>query len=193
VYSYPNMSQHYSVLILFAHPAPMRSRVNTTLLHSARDLDHVVVNDLYENYPNFYIDIKREQTLLIQADLIIFHHPIYWYSTPAILKEWQDVVLERGFAYGTNGNALRGKDFMLAISTGGSADAYQALGYHHCTLDAILRPLQQTANLCGLLYRPPMVIHNSFQVTDAQINAHAQRYRDLLLSYTRQGSMIFNG
>jgi len=46
--------------------------------------------------------------------MIVFHHPFYWYSSPAILKEWQDLVLEYGFAYGHEGTALRGKKSLSA-------------------------------------------------------------------------------
>jgi glutathione-regulated potassium-efflux system ancillary protein KefG len=42
-------------------------------------------------------------------------HLLYWYSTPAILKEWQDLVLEHVFAYGHEGTKLHGKIFFLRL------------------------------------------------------------------------------
>ena len=62
-------------------------------------VEGVTVNNLYEKYPDFFIDVPEEQRLLLENDIIIWHHPFYWYSAPAILKEWMDLVLQHGFAY----------------------------------------------------------------------------------------------
>ena len=52
------------VLIQFAHPILSKSVIQKTLLQYCHDLKGVTVNDLYENYPDLYIDVKREQELL---------------------------------------------------------------------------------------------------------------------------------
>lgn len=44
-------------------------------------------------------DIIDEQTKVQEADLVIFQFPLYWFSTPAILKGWMDRVLCQGFAF----------------------------------------------------------------------------------------------
>lgn len=95
------------VLVLFAHPSQELSEVNRPMAEAVRDLDGITLVDLYADYADFQIDIDREQDRLLQHDVIVFQHPLYWYSTPAILKEWQDLVLEHGFACGTKGTALR--------------------------------------------------------------------------------------
>lgn len=74
------------VLIIFAHPAFHKSHVNKILLDGLEKFDDVTIHDLYEVYPDFDIDIKREQELLSQHDCIVFHYPLFWYSTPALLK-----------------------------------------------------------------------------------------------------------
>jgi putative NADPH-quinone reductase len=114
--------------------------------------------DLYAEYPAFDIDVEREQGRLLANDVIAFLHPLYWYSTPALLKEWQDLVLEHGFAYGSQGTALRGKLFFSALSAGGPAAAYCAQGYNHFTIRELLAPLEQTANLCQMVYLPPFAL-----------------------------------
>ena len=88
------------LLILFAHPALHKSRVNQLLLSSVESLSGVTINDLYESYPTFHVNVAREQALLLEHDVIIFQHPFYWYSSPAILKQWQDLVLEYGLPTG---------------------------------------------------------------------------------------------
>ena len=80
------------LLLLFAHPAVHKSRVNHLLLSHVQSLPGITVNDLYEAYPRFLINVAREQALLLEHDVIIFQHPFYWYSSPAILKQWQDLV-----------------------------------------------------------------------------------------------------
>src|SRR5260370_35541951 len=136
------------LLILFAHPALHQSRVNQLLLSSVQSLPGVNVNDLYESYPNFHVNVAREQALLLEHDVIIFQHPFYWYSSPAILKQWQDLVLEYGFAYGKNGTQLQGKLVLTPISTGGSSSANQRQADNHFTLSTRPAPVEQTGPLC---------------------------------------------
>jgi glutathione-regulated potassium-efflux system ancillary protein KefG len=165
------------VLILFAHPALEKSRVNRRMAGAVRDLEGVTFNDLYEAYPDFDIDVAREQELLLEHDLIVLHHPFYWYSTPAILKEWQDLVLEHGWAYGSEGTALHGKAMLNVMTAGGSAEAYCAEGHNSYTIPEFLRPIEQTARLCGMEYLPPFVVHGTHSLGDAEIRAHAKEYR----------------
>ena len=154
------------ILVLFAHPVLERSRVNKRLVAAVRELPGVTVHDLYEAYPTMAIDVAREQELLREHDVIVFQHPFYWYSTPAILKEWQDLVLEHGWAYGPGGKALRGKITLNAISTGGPAMAYKRGGYNRFTVRELLAPWEQTANLCEMRYLAPYVVHAALRVVD---------------------------
>ncbi len=144
------------ILIHFAHPALEKSRVNRRLLSEAQSIPGITVNDLYELYPTFDIDIRREQALLVEHDLIVLQHPFFWYSTPALVKQWEDLVLEHGWAYGSQGHALRGKRMLSIISTGGRADAYRHEGYNRFTMRELLSPIEQTAFLCGMDYLPPL-------------------------------------
>lgn len=151
------------------------------LLKAAQSLAGVTCHDLYQLYPDFMINVDKEQALLTEHDIIVFQFPLYWYSTPAILKEWQDLVLEYGFAYGKAGTALTGKLFASVISAGGSRAAYQTDGMNHFTLAELLRPLEQTANLCGMNYLPPFVIHDANDLSEAEIDIYASQYQRLLV------------
>jgi glutathione-regulated potassium-efflux system ancillary protein KefG len=169
------------ILILFAHPVLERSRVNRRLLAAVRDLAGVTVHDLYEAYPTLYIDAKREQRLLVDHDVIVFQHPFYWYSTPAILKEWQDLVLEHGWAYGHGGTQLRGKITFNAITTGGPEAAYRRGGYNRFTVRELLAPWDQTAHLCGMQFLAPFAVHAALRVTGDEDVAQARAaYRQLI-------------
>lgn len=175
------ISMAFRVLILFAHPAPHKSRVNRRLIESVRGLDNVTINDLYEEYPTFDINVGREQELLLAHDVIVFQHPMYWYSSPAILKEWEDLVLEYGFAYGTGGTKLQGKLFLTAITTGAPPEAYCRTGFNCFTIRQLLAPFEQTAKFCGMRYLPPFVVHSTLGFRDEkEIHAQAQAYQHVI-------------
>lgn len=169
------------VLVLFAHPVLERSRVNRRLVDAIRDIEHVRVHDLYEEYPTLAIDVKREQALLVEHDVIVFQHPFFWYSAPAIMKEWQDLVLEHGWAYGEGGTKLKGKITLNAITTGGPESAYKRGGYNRFTIRELISPFDQTAHLCGMRFIAPFAIHAALRVvSDADVAANREAYVRLL-------------
>jgi glutathione-regulated potassium-efflux system ancillary protein KefF len=177
------MSDKPRILVLFAHLDLRRSRINGAMLTAIGDLPGVEIHDLLELYPDFYIDVAAERRTLLAADLLVLQHPLYWYSAPAIIKHWQDLVLERGFAYGPGGTALHGKAMLQAVSTGGPASSYRSGGAHGGPLDDYLRPFEQMARFTGMRPLPPLIIQGGHTVTDAQIAAHAARYRALLAGF----------
>ena len=101
------MSKIQRVLILFAHPSIHTSEVNKPLFEAASHQKNVTLVDLYQEYPTYNINIEKEQQRLRDHDVVMFMFPLYWYSTPSILKEWQDLVLEYGFAYGSGATAIK--------------------------------------------------------------------------------------
>ena len=162
-----------SILVLFAHPSLERSEVNRPLAQATSNLEGVTFVDLYAEYPDLAIDVDREQARLLMHDVIIFMYPLYWYSTPAILKEWQDLVLEHDFAYGSKGTALHGKIFLSALSAGGPEAGYCAEGYNHFTIRELLRPLEQMAILCGMIYLPPFALFGArTAVEEGRVSGH---------------------
>lgn len=175
------------VLILFAHPALEKSRVHKQLIRQVNKLKDVTFHDLYEAYPDLDIDVRREQELLVQHDIIIWQHPFYWYSSPAIVKQWQDLVLEHGWAYGNEGNALAGKKVFNAISCGGPRNAYAKQGLNRFTIRELLAPFEQTAVLCKMNYMPPFVIHGTHKLSTTDIAMQAMQYQHLLLALAAGG------
>ena len=168
------------ILVLFAHPAAHKSRIHKRLSEAARSVEGLTFNDLYAKYPDFYIQVKREQQLLLEHDIIVWQHPLYWYSCPALLKEWIDLVLEHNFAFGKAGTFLKGKKLVSAISTGGSAHVYSEEGSNICTIPQFLAPFHQTALQCGMEYLPPYVVHGSHLLGKAEIRNYGEQYKILL-------------
>jgi glutathione-regulated potassium-efflux system ancillary protein KefG len=168
------------VLILFAHPAFERSRINRRLVQVGRTTESVTIHDLYECYPDFGVDVTAEQELVSQNDVVILQHPFYWYSCPALMKEWIDLVLQHNWAYGQEGHALRGKILLNAITTGGPHEAYQADGYNRYSIRQLLLPFEQTANLCGMRYLAPLCVQGVFTAEKATLDRAVEDYGAVL-------------
>ena len=141
------------ILIIYAHPYPQHSHANKRMLEQAGTLDGVEIRSLYQLYPDFNIDIAAEQAALARADLVIWQHPMQWYSVPPLLKLWMDKVLAHGWAYGHNGIALRGKSLMWAVTTGGGE------------------------------WLPPFAMHCTFICDDETLQAQARHYRQRLIEW----------
>ena len=164
------------ILVLLAHPARRRSRANAALTAAAAAVEGVRLHDLYEAYPDFLIDVEGEQALLLEHDVIVFQHPVYWYSSPAILKEWQDLVLEHGFAYGREGTALAGKTLLSAVTAGGTEEAYGPEGMNRHAITEFLRPFEATARLCRMRWLPPFILHGTHLLGPEALAERAAEY-----------------
>ena len=169
------------LLVYYAHPGQRHSHANKAMLAEANGIDDIRVVDLYAEYPRFEIDVEREQRRLLDHSVILFQFPMFWYSTPSIIKEWQDLVLEYGFAYGSDGDNLKGKRMMLAITAAGPDDAYAPQGYQHYPIRTFLTPLEQTARLCNMASRrPTFCSRRCTHQTDGRLEQHLVGYRNLL-------------
>ena len=169
------------ILVLHAHPRLSSSVVQRAMLRAIEGLDDVTLVDLYAEYPDFGIDPAREQHRLLAHDVIVLQHPFYWYSSPAIIKEWQDLVLENGWAYGPGGTRLAGRFLMPAVSTGGPEPVYHHEGRNRFAVAELLAPFNQTAYLCSMAYLAPFVIYSGRRMPPAQLSTAVEHYRDLIV------------
>lgn len=165
-------------VLVFAHPYPDRSRANRFLLEAVRDLSGLSVRSLYELYPDFGIDIEAEQAALSESDVVIWQHPMYWYSVPGLLKHWFDKVLARGWAYGEGGTALQGKRCLWVTTTGGDEHAFSADGMHAHPFGSFVPVVEQTARFCGMQWQKPIVVYGAHRVSREVLEHAAERYRD---------------
>ncbi|HYF23897.1 MAG TPA: NAD(P)H-dependent oxidoreductase [Caulobacteraceae bacterium] len=167
-------------LLVFAHPALERARINPAMAQGVRDLPGLTFHDLYELYPDFTVDVEAEQRLLADHELIVLQFPLYWYSAPALLKEWLDLVWLHGFAYGERGRALEGKTLFCAVSAGGTEQAYGPRGHNRFTLPDFLRPFEQTAHLCKMRWAEPFALYGAGLVGESELARGVAAYRDRL-------------
>ena len=151
-------------LVVLAHPDLSKSKINAAWAKAAAALGDVTVHDLYRAYPDGKIDVAAEQALVRAHDRVIFQFPMFWFSTPALLKQWYDDVLSYGFVYGPGGDALEGKAIGVAVSTGGKADAYRAGAQNAWTIDELLRPIQGIARFVRAEYLPVFTLRGGHRI-----------------------------
>lgn len=163
-------------LVLVFHPDLTNSRVNRRLTQEMEKQANVTVHRVYEAYPDEKIDVAAEQRLLENHDRIVLQFPFYWYSTPSLLKKWQDVVLAYGWAFGSTGDKLHGKDFLIAVSIGAAKENYSPDSNFKYTLSELLRPLQATSNMIGTHYLKPFALYGVNQLSDEQLDQKAKDY-----------------
>lgn len=169
-----------NILILFAHPRFEKSKTNRALLANVGRMEGVTLNDLYEQYPDFNIDVDREKELLLKHQVIIWHHPFYMYGAPALLKQWIDLVLEYGWAHGRNVDNLKDKIIFNVITAGGTKEAYTIDSHNRFAIREFLVPFDQTATLCKMTYLPPFAVFGTYLLTAATLKSNAAMYQRLL-------------
>ncbi|MFA5321477.1 MAG: NAD(P)H-dependent oxidoreductase [Smithella sp.] len=173
------------ILILFAHPRFEKSKTNRALLENIDRIEGVNINDLYEQYPDFNIDTDREKELLLAHQIIIWHHPFYMYSVPALLKQWIDLVLEHGWAHGRGGDNLKNKVIFNVITSGGTREVYATNAFNRFTMREFLVPFEQTATLCKMIYLPPFAVQGTHLLNAEALQFHVTMYHTLLNSMAK--------
>lgn len=173
-------------LLIYAHPYPQRSRANRELLQAVQDLPGLELRSLYELYPAFDIDVSVEQERLTAHELVIWQHPMYWYSVPSLLKHYFDKVLARGWAYGTGGTALRGKSCLWVVTAGGDDHTFSPRGMHEHPFESFVPVVEQTARFCGMRWLEPLVVLGSHRISEQALGDFAAQYRERLSTLLQQ-------
>jgi len=169
-----------AILVIQAHPYPSHSRANRALGQAIEGLADVEVRALYDLYPDFSIDVEDEQRALEAASVVVWQHPLYWYTAPALLKLWFEKVLTAGWAYGPDGIALRGKRCLWVVTTGGDEFDYMSSGVHQHVFDTFASVVRQTAQFCGMVWLEPLVVHGAPRLDKAELEVFGNRYRACL-------------
>lgn len=164
------------ILLNLVHPNIQDSIVNKRLLDGIKDLENITINNLYERYPDFKIDAKAEQKLLLENEIILFQFPMYWFSSPALLKEWFDVVLEAGFAH-AGSYKLENKSFAVSVSCGGSEKAFSPTGKDKKRVEEFLYPFEITANYVKMNYMKPYITYDTeTTLSEETLNLYVENY-----------------
>jgi len=159
------------ILVLFAHPLPRKSVTTRDLLTVFNARPDVTARSLYDLYPDYDIDVAAEQRAVEQAEVVVLLAPVTWYSVPAMLKHWFDVVLTHGWAHGHSGKAVEGKALWWVASSGADRSAYTPQGSHLQSFDDFAAPLEYMARYCGMRWLPPFVVYTGLRASAEQKQA----------------------
>ncbi|WP_428375008.1 NAD(P)H-dependent oxidoreductase [Lichenicoccus sp.] len=169
-----------TTVLLLAHPDFVASRANRALLAGLRDLPKLEVAELYALYPDGKIDAAVERERLLRADRLVLQFPLQWYSTPPLLKYWQDAVLTPLFYMEPDiAAATAGLPILAATTTGGPSASYQPSGM---TIDELFAPLKATARKCSWLWQAPLAVHDVRNLDDAALSRAGEDYKSVVLS-----------
>ncbi|MBQ9275233.1 MAG: NAD(P)H-dependent oxidoreductase [Succinivibrio sp.] len=176
-----------NVLLISGHPCLADSVSNRTIIEEfAKLCPQAQLRQLDTLYPDYRIDVPQEQQLLVEADIIIWQFPFYWYSMPALLKKWLDDVFTHGFAHGSKGKALQGKELIISFTTGAAREEYrhgQAMNYE---VEEFLTPFRQTATLCGLHLNEALYSNGMMYIPGLTTDADLERIKDKASEHARR-------
>ena len=174
-----------STVLLLAHPDFPASRANRALLDGLGDIPDLDVAELYSLYPDGRIDVRLERERLLRADRLVFQFPLQWYSTPALLKQWQDVVLTPLFYLEPDVAAsTAGLPFLAATTTGGPSMSYRS-GGDAMTVNELLAPLRATARKCGWSWQSPFAVHDTRHLDIVALARAGEDYKNFIVSAPR--------
>ena len=71
---------------------------------------------------------------------------------------------------------------MNVITTGGPEIAYHTEGRNHFTVRQLLAPIEQTANLCKMIFLPPFIVHGTHAITPDSVSQYADDYREMIVA-----------
>jgi glutathione-regulated potassium-efflux system ancillary protein KefG len=177
-------------LVLLFHPDLSKSNANEALAKAAIAVEGVEIIDMSARYPDGKIDMvtgaERDAQMLLDADRIVLQFPIQWYSTPALLKAWQDAVLTRMYYLfaKTEGARLAGTPLMVAATAGNVCGAYARNGQNYYSIDEIFTPLKATAHRCALPWHDPYVVFAADKLSDDALTEVTSGYVEALRAFS---------
>ena len=174
-------------LLILGDPNIGESIANKAIIEEIQKANpNIEIRNLAILYPDFKIDIAKEQEALLRHDLIVFQYPLYWYNMPAILKQWFDVVFTHQFAYGSKGDKLKDKKLLASVTVGSLEREYRTFGKHNFRINDFFKNVEQTAYFAQMTFLDPLFFHGTSAVdgfTASEIERRASSYAKDLISF----------
>lgn len=170
------------IRILVAHPDLAKSKANQALLNGVKEIPDTEIVDLMSLAVAGRFDVAAELDVLRRTDVLVWQFPLYWYSAPGILREWQDQVLTQA-VYGPD-KVLEGKRLLVATTVGAAASTYRSGDLNQYTLDEMLRPFEACARSARMQWLPSFSVFEVDKLTVDDWQREGARYKTVLQSIT---------
>ena len=169
-------------LVVVTYPDMEKSRVNKAWVQTLeKHTDRFTIHSLYDKYPDLEFDINAEQELLAMYEEIIFQFPIHWFSTPFALKKYIDEVFTYGWAFGPEGDVLKGKKVGFAVSTGGTKESYESNS--GISVSSLLNDFQLSFQYCGCEITRLHVFYGAmFDPSEEDLSKNSREYVNAFLA-----------
>lgn len=161
-------------LIILGHPNIEQSIANKTIIESLqKQITDLEIRNIHQLYPDYKINVQEEQAALLRHDLIVLQYPMYWFNMPAILKIWFDQVLTYQFAYGSQGDKLKGKKLLPSLTIGQAEQNFQE--YSAELIKNLLDSVKVSARYTQMEYLPPALLYGVSPIMkgESEIKANA--------------------
>ena len=170
-----------NILIVSGHTDLNNSVANKKILQElCKKLPNAEIDYLSELYPDYKIDVLKEQNKLLNADIIVLQYPLFWYSMPSLLEKWMEETFKHGFSHGSTGDKLKGKKVIVSITTGAPEHVYNSI-------DDFLNPIKSSCKLCQMEYVGNIVTYGvSYQLRNdkgKEIEDKAIDHADRLINF----------
>lgn len=148
-----------NTLIISGHSDLNESVINKLILDELEQtLPQAEIRRIDQLHQNFEFDVPAEQAALLNADVIVWQFPFYWYATPAVLKKWIDDVFLFGFSHG-DVRQLAGKKLILSITLGAPRDFYKTGGLAKHEVAEFLKPFEALCSACEIDLQAPVLTY----------------------------------
>ncbi|MBR1966084.1 MAG: NAD(P)H-dependent oxidoreductase [Lentisphaeria bacterium] len=147
--------------------------------------DPVVFNPVQEaifaaKNNGFAEPIAAEMEKIEWCELLIFQFPLWWFGMPAMIKGYVEQVFAPGKFFDSEhcykNGFMKGRNAMLSITTGATADAYIKNGFNG-DINAILRPIQRGIfEYCGFGVLRPQIVYAPTHIMYEQRVIELEKY-----------------
>lgn len=162
-------------LVIISHPDMPNSRINKVWIEKAAAYSNeITIHDLYSEYPDFNINVKREQEL-VEDQIILFSNSLYI----------GDEVITYGWAYGSKGKRIfYNRKVGLAISAGVKKEEFTNMGKNKHTLSQMLTPFKSLCAYIHAEYLPEFVLYGAnSDMKSEEIQKSANEYLQYIKKY----------
>lgn len=121
---------------------------------------------------------QKNKELILQADRIILFFPVYWYSTPAIVKAWIDLITRYAWNYknGECAQPLHHITKVLSISSSIAKHPWYKFLYEH----PVQKQITDTFKFMGIKTIKPYMIYDVYAMTPKIYASHVETIKKLV-------------